>query len=148
MLISYILYSFCMLLYPFYMIVYGFIWFNIVFIRFYIVLYDFLEVGPQFSNDSFFWPLTFGRILNSRPEIRTFDWKFQLPQKFSNDPFFLTIIVWPDFECSTGNANVRPEIPTTTEIFQWPVFLTMNVWPEIRTFEHLGPGPRNSMNSP
>ena len=33
---------------------------------------------------------------------------------------------WPvflNFERSTGNSNVQPEIPTTTEIFGWPVFL-------------------------
>ena len=38
---------------------------------------------------------------------------------FSNDPFF-TINVWPGFEPLAGHSNVRPESPTTTDIFQWP----------------------------
>ena len=48
------------------------------------------------------------RNSNVRPEIRMFDWKFQLPPDFSNVPIYSTINVFPDLERSTGNANVRP----------------------------------------
>ena len=71
-----------------------------------------------------------------------FLWFLEVGPQFSNDPFFLTINVWPDFEHSTGNWNVRPEIPTTTEIVQWPIFVwlftfgrILNVRPELRTFD-------------
>ena len=41
---------------------------------------------------------------------------------------FLNFNVFPDFERSTGNSNVRPEIPTTTECFGCPVFLNFDVF--------------------
>ena len=69
-----------------------FIWFYMIFIWFYMILYDFHMILYGFHM-----------ILGCLP-------------KFSDDPFFL------NFERSTGNSNVRPEMPTTTEIFEWPAF--------------------------
>ena len=86
--------------------------------------------------------------------------KFEVPPKFSDDPFFeFCTFDWKferstgnssvrlemrtlgrKFECSTRNSNVRPEIPNTTEFFGCPVFLNFerstgnsNVRPEIQT---------------
>ena len=141
------------------MILYCFLWFYIVFIWF-------LGVWPKFSDDPFFWIWTFFRILKStgnseyhrnfrmtrfseferffrisnvRPAIRTFDRKFRLPPKFSDDPFFFWI--WTFFRIS----NVRPAIGTFDRKFQlppkfsddpvfwiWTFFRISNVRPEIR----------------
>ena len=87
-----ILYSFYMILYDFYMILYGF----------YMILYDFYMILYGFYMILYgFYMILYGFI-----------WFFEVGPQFSNDPFFLTINVWPDFERSTGNSNLRPEIRT------------------------------------
>ena len=75
----------------------------------------------------FVWLLTFGRILNVRKEIRRFDRKFQLPPKFSNDPFFWLWTFGRKFERSTGNSNYHRNFPMTCFFFS-----TINVWPGAR----------------
>ena len=77
--------------------------------------------------------LTFFRIINAWPKIATttdflnvpsffnfnvftkFGRKFQLPQNFSIVPSFFNFHVF-------RIINVWPEIPTTTEVFECPVF--------------------------
>ena len=93
-------------------------WSFLVFFRQYLI---FLTSAHQssYSKDPFcfnekFWnpvfaPQTQIFIPNFRPEFRTFD---------------------QQFERSTGNSNVRPELPTTTEFSRCPVLLNFDVFPD------------------
>ena len=84
-----------------------FICFSYDFIRF---LYDFI----RFSYD-FIWFLY--DLIWFHMILYCFHMIFGGGTSFFGCPIFL------NFERSTGNSNVRPEIPTTTEFFGCPIFL-------------------------
>ena len=58
-----------------------------------------------------------------------FLWFLEVGPQFSNDLFFLTINVWPHFERSTGNSNVR------TEIRMWAL-IWLGIWPDLCKLEN------------
>ena len=78
------------------------------------IFYDFSGCGRNFRITRF---SEFQRFAG----FWTFDWKFEVPPKFSDDLLFW---IGTFFRI----LNVRLEIRSSTEIFGWPVFLNLNVF--------------------
>ena len=93
------------------------IWFYMIFILFCMVFVWFYMI--------FMWSILFLHdfMLFLHFFYIVFTWFLEVKPQFFNDRFFWLLTFF-------RNSNVRPEIPTTTEIFQWPVFLTINFFPD------------------
>ena len=94
-----VLYDFYLILFGFHLILYGF---HMIVYGFHMILYGFHMIYMVLYDFIWFLYDFWGCDLNFRMT------------RFS------------EFERSTGNSNVRPEIPTTTEFFGCPVFVTLS----------------------
>ena len=82
-------YDFVCFLYAFILFLYGFVCFYMILYCFYMTLYDFHMILYGFYM-----------VLEVGPQ-------------FSNDPFFLTINVWPDFQRLAGHSDDHRFFPMT-----------------------------------